>query len=104
MSPDASKRAHAAVDHELAADREGPRVRRQEHDRLGNLLGIAAAPNRDLRCKRFDRLGVHADLSVQRGRDRARADRVDADAAGDQLARQSLGERQQRRFGRRINR
>ena len=81
---------------ELAVDEAGV-VAAQEADRAGHLLGRAVAAQRDrVLVVGADRHAVHELGHL--GLDRARADRVDADADVAELDRQLLGQVQQRRL------
>src|SRR5258706_10337397 len=77
--------SHAAVDEQIDAVNETRVIRRQEKNRLGDLLGRSNPSGRDgrnhLSGKSGDLLLRQARLAVALGRDDACADGVDADLA-----------------------
>ena len=97
-------RDQAAVDPEVGARDVGGAVAGQQEDQVGDLLRAAEpAGHRTLRGLALDVLGLRAGGTAdglrhavvaepQVGGDRARADRVDADAAGPDLLGQGLAE------------
>src|SRR5712671_2424925 len=98
----------AAVDVNIGAADESGALRRQERDRMGDILERAPAPERDLGAPaRFLLLQAAAEMDLvmqrkrvgQRAPDTARADRVDQDLAGRELVGQRLDEGMLRRIG-----
>src|SRR5829696_755823 len=97
------KRAHAAVGDDLRPHEEGRVGAGEEEHRLGDLLRPAEALQRHLRTEVLLRL-LREPRPPEDGRlDRPGADRVDADAAPDQVGRERPHEREERGLTRRVD-
>src|ERR1035441_6224314 len=80
---------HAAIDREHLAGDVARRRAGQKQDGVGDVLGLAEAPQRNLFQEPLAGLG--ADLRRHGGFDEARGDRVHGDAAAGQFPRRGLG-------------